>query len=192
MMRSISRRVASFQIIRSCPFLTASTIFADALLGLNPAPTKTLVSKTTAVEAWDRSFINESSSGDPSIRILPHGAQNFYRPDPARTFLVEGLLARLPLISFDTVTARIHARLSAEIASNGTAVGPHDLIIAATALTKGYIVITRDECSFPENSRVVVSTLVTVFFVKATFLLVPRPAPRTKRASEPEHRPYLR
>lgn len=67
-----------------------------------------------------------------------------------REAFVEGLLARLPVVSFDTVAARIHARLSAELASNGTAVGPHDLIIAATALTKGYIVTTRDERSFPK------------------------------------------
>jgi predicted nucleic acid-binding protein len=66
-----------------------------------------------------------------------------------REAFVEGLLARLPVISFDAVAARIHARLSAELAANGTAVGPHDLIISATALTKGYIVTTRDERSFP-------------------------------------------
>ena len=66
-----------------------------------------------------------------------------------REAFVEGLLGRLPIISFDAVAARIHARLSSELAANGTAVGPHDLIIAATALTKGYIVTTRDERSFP-------------------------------------------
>ena len=66
-----------------------------------------------------------------------------------REAFVEGLLARIPIISFDAVAARIHARLSAELAAQGTAVGPHDLIIAATALTKGYIVTTRDERSFP-------------------------------------------
>ena len=62
---------------------------------------------------------------------------------------LEGLLARLPIISFDAVAVRIHAPLSAELAAKGTAVGPHDLIIAATALTKGYIVTTRDERRFP-------------------------------------------
>jgi predicted nucleic acid-binding protein len=30
------------------------------------------------------------------------------------------------------------------------AVGPHDLIIAATALARGYEVATRDERSFPK------------------------------------------
>jgi predicted nucleic acid-binding protein len=63
---------------------------------------------------------------------------------------VEGLLSRLPVISLDLVTARIHARLSAELALKGTSVGPHDLIIAATALAKGHVVATRDERSFPK------------------------------------------
>ena len=77
-----------------------------------------------------------------------HRATNSARRRRREAF-VEGLLARLPILSFDAVAARIHARLSAELAANGTAVGPHDLIIAATALTKGYIVTTRDERSFP-------------------------------------------
>ena len=41
-----------------------------------------------------------------------------------REAFVEGLLARFPVISFDAVAARIHARLSAELAANGTAAGP--------------------------------------------------------------------
>jgi len=66
-----------------------------------------------------------------------------------REAFVEGLLSRMPVIVFDTVTARIHARMSAELASRGTAVGPHDLIIAATAVARDYAVATRDERSFP-------------------------------------------
>lgn len=48
--RSISRRVASFHAIRNCPCFTASTICADALWGLNLAATKTYVSNTTVGE----------------------------------------------------------------------------------------------------------------------------------------------
>jgi predicted nucleic acid-binding protein len=66
-----------------------------------------------------------------------------------REAFVEGLLSRLPVVSFDLVTARVHARLSAELGLKGTSVGPHDLIIAATALAKGHAVATRDERSFP-------------------------------------------
>ena len=62
---------------------------------------------------------------------------------------VEGLLSRLPVIPFDLVTARIHARISARSRSEGIPLGAHDLLIAATALARGLDIITRDERSFP-------------------------------------------
>ncbi|MFO0760887.1 MAG: type II toxin-antitoxin system VapC family toxin [Byssovorax sp.] len=66
-----------------------------------------------------------------------------------REAFVERLLAELSLVPFDLVAARVHARLSAELASRGSPVGAHDLLIAATALAVGYDVATRDERSFP-------------------------------------------
>jgi predicted nucleic acid-binding protein len=47
------------------------------------------------------------------------------------------------------VIARVHARLSADLAARGSPVGAHDLMIAATAIAVGYDVATRDERSFP-------------------------------------------
>jgi predicted nucleic acid-binding protein len=67
-----------------------------------------------------------------------------------REAFVEGLLAQLPVIPFDLVTARIHARLAAELAAKRLSVGPHDLIIGATAVARGYNVATRDTRSFPK------------------------------------------
>jgi tRNA(fMet)-specific endonuclease VapC len=83
---------------------------------------------------------------------LLHGVHRATTPArrSQREAFVEGLLTRLPIISFDLVTARIHARLSAELALKGTAVGPHDLIIATTAMARGHAVATRDERSFPK------------------------------------------
>lgn len=66
-----------------------------------------------------------------------------------REAFVEGLMARLPIFSFDQVAARVHASLSAELAKNGTPVGAHDLVIAATAMAHGFGVATRDDRSFP-------------------------------------------
>ena len=62
---------------------------------------------------------------------------------------LERLLARLPVVPFDLDVARVHAILSAELRTKGTPVGPHDLIIAATAVFLGYSVATRDLRSFP-------------------------------------------
>ncbi len=67
-----------------------------------------------------------------------------------REAFVEGLLAQLPVIAFDLVAARVHARLAAELAARRLSVGPHDLIIGATAVARGYNVATRDERSFPK------------------------------------------
>jgi predicted nucleic acid-binding protein len=82
---------------------------------------------------------------------LLHGV---HRAAPAarrsqREAFVESLMARLPVFSFDLVAARIHARLGAELAQNGTPVGAHDLLIAATAMARGFGVASRDVRSFP-------------------------------------------
>jgi hypothetical protein len=53
------------------------------------------------------------------------------------------------VLGFDLIAARVHARLAATLASSGTPVGAHDLIIGATALGRGLGVVTRDPRSFP-------------------------------------------
>jgi tRNA(fMet)-specific endonuclease VapC len=65
---------------------------------------------------------------------------------------VKRLLDRLPVMPFDLAAARIHARLGSELAAKGTQVGPHDLIIAATAVSIDFDVATRDLRSFPRIS----------------------------------------
>lgn len=83
---------------------------------------------------------------------LLHGVHRARTPAQRsrREAFVEGLLSRIPVFSFDLLTARVHARLSSELAAKRTAVGPHDLIIAATAIANGYTVAARDERSFPK------------------------------------------
>ena len=61
----------------------------------------------------------------------------------------EMVLTGLSIVSFDIEIARLHARLSADLAAKGTPIGAHDLIIAATALSLDYRVATRDRRSFP-------------------------------------------
>ena len=66
-----------------------------------------------------------------------------------REAFVEHLLGRLPVVPFDLLAARVHARLWAELAAKGTPVGERDLLIAATAVARGYAVATHDTRSFP-------------------------------------------
>jgi len=63
---------------------------------------------------------------------------------PRREALVEAVLDAFPTIPFDLRSARVHARLWADLAAAGRDIGPHDRLIAATALTHGWCVVTSD------------------------------------------------
>ena len=82
---------------------------------------------------------------------LLHGVHRVRSEDrrSRREAYVETLLSRIPVVAFDLVSARTHARL----ASKGTPIGAHDLIIAATAMARGLEVVTKDERSFPRIPR---------------------------------------
>jgi tRNA(fMet)-specific endonuclease VapC len=67
-----------------------------------------------------------------------------------REVFVEAILSTFPVLAFDELAARAHARLWAELAFKAQGVGAHDLLIAATAMARGLQVITRDERSFPK------------------------------------------
>jgi tRNA(fMet)-specific endonuclease VapC len=62
---------------------------------------------------------------------------------------VEALLLALPVLPFDLMSARVHAKLSAELAASGNTIGDRDLMIAATALVANHEIVTRDTRSFP-------------------------------------------
>jgi tRNA(fMet)-specific endonuclease VapC len=65
-----------------------------------------------------------------------------------REAFVEQLLTHIPVVPFDLLVARVHARLWARLAARGLPVGAHDLLIGATAIATGARVATRDVRSF--------------------------------------------
>jgi tRNA(fMet)-specific endonuclease VapC len=67
----------------------------------------------------------------------------------ARTADVENILSSVVVIPFDLAVARVHAQLDASLRAAGNKVGANDLAIAATALTHGHDVMTKDLRSFP-------------------------------------------
>lgn len=81
---------------------------------------------------------------------LLHGIERLgVRRRAAPQAFVEGLLRAVPVLPFDLVVARVHARVWAALLQQGRAVGERDLLIAATALAHGLEVVTRDARSFP-------------------------------------------
>ncbi len=61
-----------------------------------------------------------------------------------RSAFVEKIIQTFPLYPFDLSAARIYAKVWANLAKKGTAVGAHDLMIASTAIALGYSVVTVD------------------------------------------------
>lgn len=83
-----------------------------------------------------------------SVAELLHGVE---RADTQarrikRQAFVEKVIELFPVFPFDITIARIYAR--AALAAKGAAVGSHDLIIAATALSMDYSVVTADMRDF--------------------------------------------
>ena len=66
----------------------------------------------------------------------------------ARFANVDATLQIMPVLDFTPVTARIHAELHAGLRRRGLIIGPHDLIIAATALEHGHDVLTGNVREF--------------------------------------------
>jgi len=62
----------------------------------------------------------------------------------ARTLFLAQVLRALPVETYDEKTAQAHGRLLAHVHRQGAKRGAHDLIIAATALTTGRIILTGD------------------------------------------------
>jgi predicted nucleic acid-binding protein len=66
----------------------------------------------------------------------------------ARRAFVEHLLAGIEAIPVTERVARMHAQVWADLAARGEVIGAHDLWIAATALSHGFGVATRNRADF--------------------------------------------
>jgi tRNA(fMet)-specific endonuclease VapC len=88
---------------------------------------------------------------------LLHGV---HRADPQRRAqreaFVEHVLRILPVYAFSLESARVHARVWADMAAAGHLIGPHDLILAATALALGWSVATYNVSEFRQVPGLVV------------------------------------
>ena len=65
-----------------------------------------------------------------------------------RAAFVEALLEVVPAVPFGLTEARHHATLWANLTKRGTVIGPHDLLVAATALANDLAVATLNRREF--------------------------------------------
>lgn len=65
-----------------------------------------------------------------------------------RQIHIQDVLATYSIAPFGLPEARIHARIWAGLATKGELIGPHDMIIAATALSIGFEMVTLNAREF--------------------------------------------
>src|SRR5436305_8484776 len=73
-----------------------------------------------------------------------------------REAFIEAILGSIPILPFDLRVARTHADIWARLTATGQPIGAHDLLIAATALTHGYDVLTENRRDFQRVPGLVV------------------------------------
>lgn len=81
---------------------------------------------------------------------LLHGCHRAVDPGirARRAAFVDALLDAIPVLPFGLAEARRHAQLWAELGRAGNLIGPHDMLIGATALARGDTVGTLNQREF--------------------------------------------
>jgi tRNA(fMet)-specific endonuclease VapC len=81
---------------------------------------------------------------------LLHGCHRAADPGTRarRAAFVDALLEALPVLPFGLPEARRHAELWADLGRAGRAIGPHDMLIGATALARGDTLATLNRREF--------------------------------------------
>lgn len=62
--------------------------------------------------------------------------------------LIQQLLATFSVVPFDRPAAEEYGKLREHLSARGSLIGPNDLLIAATALTNGLILVTNNTAEF--------------------------------------------
>ena len=70
------------------------------------------------------------------------------RRQTRRRIFIDGLLTRVPILSFDLPSAVIHATIRSQLMAEGQIIGHNDLIIASTALANDYDLLTDNVREF--------------------------------------------
>lgn len=80
----------------------------------------------------------------------------------ARRIYVDGILEYLPVLPFGLAEAREYGRIWAELSTRETLLGPHHMMIAATALSLDWALMTLDPGDFASVEGLVIAPTTTL------------------------------
>lgn len=82
-----------------------------------------------------------------SVGELIYGAERSAKPEQNLAD-IEGLIARLEVLDFDTKAAKHFGEIRAELYAQGKPIGPYDMMLAGHARSQGLIMVTNNEKEF--------------------------------------------
>ncbi|SIR38019.1 tRNA(fMet)-specific endonuclease VapC [Rhizobium sp. RU20A] len=100
----------------------------------------------TVREAFNRAH-DQLCISSVSLMELIYGAEKSASPGKNLS-VVEGFAARLEVLPYDELAANHTGQLRAELARNGTPIGPYDQLIAGHARSRGLILVTNNRREF--------------------------------------------
>jgi tRNA(fMet)-specific endonuclease VapC len=74
---------------------------------------------------------------------------------------IEGMMARLDVLTFDESAAANCGQIRAELAGKGTPIGPYDVMIAGHARSKGLILVSKNNREFTRVSGLRIENWLT-------------------------------
>lgn len=101
---------------------------------------------TTVREAFNRHHAQMSIS-TVTVMELMFGVELSSQPQ-RNLAAVEGFIARLEVLDYDTIAAAHTAQIRAELRKAGKQIGPYDQMIAGHARSRGLVVVTNNTKEF--------------------------------------------
>ncbi|MGN6371777.1 MAG: PIN domain-containing protein [Solirubrobacteraceae bacterium] len=126
-----------------------TTVFIDferAVRGLPPSGAMAEVSRRLETQLGEDEEVALAAITASELLHGVHKATEEHRV--RREAFVESILSAFPVIPFDLLGARVHARIWAALSSSGVDVGAHDRLVAATAMAAGWSVATANTRHF--------------------------------------------
>jgi len=101
-------------------------------------------------EAFER-YYGQSCLSTVTLMELIYGAEKSSNPE-RNLSVIEGFVSRIDAISYDDIAANHTGQIRAELAKNGTPIGPYDQMIAGHARSQGLILVTNNMREFERVS----------------------------------------
>ena len=82
-----------------------------------------------------------------TLAELYYGAENSEKK--AHNFgVIDGFLTRVNVLEFDSIQARIYAKIRSELNAKNRKIGDMDMLIASCAIAKNFTLVTNNEKDF--------------------------------------------